>query len=149
MPLFWKCLFFTDLTVNELYDLLRLRSEVFVVEQNCVFLDADNIDKQCFHLLGFNQYNELVASVRIVPPGVTYEYMSIGRVVSSPKYRGQGFGQQLMKKAIVACERLYGKQSIKIGAQCYLQRFYESFGFKQCGEIYMEDGIPHMPMIRD
>ncbi|MFY7651982.1 MAG: GNAT family N-acetyltransferase [Chitinophagaceae bacterium] len=149
MSLVWKCPFFTDLTVNELYDLLRLRSEVFVVEQNCIFLDADNIDKLCHHLLGFNEHKELVASVRIVPPGITYEYMSIGRVVSSPKYRGKGFGKQLMEKAIDTCEQLYGQKAIKIGAQCYLQRFYESFGFKQCGEVYMEDGIPHMPMIKN
>ncbi len=147
MQLNWICKHFEDLTVQELYAILRLRSEVFVVEQDCVFLDADNMDQACHHLMGFNE-NGLVAYTRLVPAGVAYNEISIGRVVNSPAYRGNGAGKALMQQSIEACYRLFGKQPIKIGAQLYLKKFYESFGFIQCSDVYDEDGIDHIKMIK-
>jgi ElaA protein len=147
MNIEWSLKKFADLTPDELYALLQLRSEVFVVEQNCVFLDMDNKDQACYHLLGW-QDGKLVASTRIVPPGIAYQLPSIGRVVSSPANRGAGIGKLLMEKSIQETERLFGKQSIKIGAQVYLLKFYSSLGFQSSGDIYMEDGIEHIEMIR-
>jgi ElaA protein len=139
---------FHALTNNQLYALLRLRSEVFVVEQHCVFLDMDGKDQQCYHLLGYRQH-QLVAYARLVPVGVAYQdYSSIGRVVSSPAVRGTGIGRLLMQQSIQALYQLWGLQPIKIGAQLYLKRFYESFGFVPCGPVYDEDGIDHIPMLR-
>lgn len=147
MQLQWTCKYFDELTVHELYAIIRLRNEVFVVEQDCVFQDADNIDQQCYHLMGFNE-DGLVAYTRLVPAGVTYTEMSIGRVVNSPKCRGNGAGKALMQQSIEACYRLFGKQNIKIGAQLYLKKFYEGFGFVQCSEVYDEDGIDHIKMVK-
>ena len=146
MSLHWICKPFGKLTPFELYDLLRLRSEVFVVEQNCVFLDMDNKDQIAYHLLGYNE-NTLVASTRLLASNTAYKQMSIGRVVTSPSYRKFGAGKELMQKSIDKCYELFGDEDIKIGAQLYLKRFYESFGFKQNGEIYLEDEIEHIEMI--
>ena len=139
---------FDQLTVFELYDTIRLRNEVFVVEQNCVFQDADNKDQQCHHLLGYIN-EDLAAYARLVPAGVSYSTMvSIGRVITSPAFRRVGAGKALMAEAIDAIYNLYGKQPIKIGAQLYLRNFYGSFGFNQTSEVYDEDGIPHIEMIK-
>ena len=143
----WTLKKFEDLSPDELYAILRLRSEVFVVEQNCVFLDMDNKDQQCYHLLGW-QEDLLAAYTRLVPPGISYEQPSIGRVVTSPAARGGGIGKLLMKKSIDEIIKLFGKNPIKIGAQLYLKRFYESLGFVQTGDIYDDDGIDHIKMIR-
>lgn len=148
MELHWVFKSFTELTNQELYALLRLRSEVFVVEQNCVFLDMDDKDAHCHHLMGYHQ-NVLVAYTRIVPKGIAYnEYVSIGRVVTSPQARGAGTGKLLMEESIARTISLYGNDTIKIGAQLYLKKFYESFGFVQSGDVYDEDGIDHIPMLR-
>lgn len=145
----WVRKFFNDLTPFELYDLIRLRNEVFVVEQNCVFQDADNKDQFCFHLLGYIG-NDLAAYARLVPTGVTYDgKISIGRVITSSAYRRSGAGRALMTEAIEQCYQIFGKQPIKIGAQLYLKDFYGSFGFIQTSEVYDEDGIPHIEMIKD
>jgi len=144
----WTLKAFAELTPHELYDILRLRSEVFVVEQQCIFLDMDNKDQSCHHLLG-RMGDELVVSVRIVPPGISYEEPSIGRVVGSPRHRGIGAGKALMQKAIEETIRLHGNLPVKIGAQLYLKKFYEEQGFVQCSETYMEDEIPHIKMIRN
>ena len=144
----WNCKTFDTLSPHELYSILRLRNEVFVVEQHCVFQDADDRDQQCFHLLGFSG-NYLIAYARLVPPGISYTEPSIGRVVTAPAARSSGAGKQLMSKAIEQCYVLFKKQSIKIGAQLYLKAFYESFGFIQIGEIYDEDGIDHIHMIKE
>lgn len=138
---------FDTLTLEELYAILRLRTEVFVVEQNCVFQDMDNKDQHCHHLMGWND-NLLAAYTRLVPPGVSYEQASIGRVVTSPLARGGGLGKTLMEKSIEETLNLYGPGSIKIGAQLYLKKFYQSLGFSQIGDIYDEDGIDHIHMIR-
>lgn len=144
----WICLPFKELSPYQVYDCLRLRSEVFVVEQACIFLDADNYDQQCHHLMGYK--NEmLVAYTRLVPPSVIYTQASIGRVVTSPTVRSSGIGKQLIEASIKAVYRLYNEQPIKIGAQLYLKKFYESFGFQQVSAPYLEDGIEHIYMIKD
>jgi ElaA protein len=148
MQLEWRLKSFDTLTNEELYALLRLRSEVFVVEQHCVFLDMDDKDQHCWHLLGYKG-PLLAAYTRLVPQGVVYpDYPSIGRVVTSPQVRGEGMGRQLMLASIIQLEQLWGDSSIKIGAQLYLKSFYESLGFEVCGDVYDEDGIDHIPMLR-
>lgn len=148
MALRWEFKTFDALTAAEVYALLKLRSEVFVVEQNCVFLDMDDKDHMCHHLLGYKG-NLLAAYTRIVPMGVSYpDYPSIGRVITSPQARGEGLGKILMEESIQRLFSLYGHVPIKIGAQLYLKKFYESLGFVQCGDVYDEDGIPHLPMLR-
>ncbi len=143
----WICKPFNQLTNHELYAMLRLRSEVFVVEQNCVFLDMDNKDQDCWHLLGYIN-GDLAAAARLLAPGKPYAEMSIGRVVSSPVYRKSGFGRALMETAIEKCYELFGKDAIKIGGQLYLKKFYESLGFVQTSEIYLEDDIEHIEMVK-
>lgn len=138
---------FSQLTNEELYELLRLRSEVFVVEQNCVFLDMDNKDPKCHHLSLYHG-EDLVAYCRIVPAGVSYAEVAIGRVVSAPSYRGMGLGRKVMEEAIAACESLYGSVPVRIGAQTYAVGFYASLGFVAEGETYDEDGIEHIEMVR-
>jgi ElaA protein len=141
----WTIKPFNSLTQEELYALLRLRSEVFVVEQNCVYLDLDGKDKYCHHLMGWKD-GELIAYTRLVPPGVSYEFPSIGRVVTSPHARREGLGRLLMEKSIEQVHLLYGITPIRIGAQLYLKSFYSSLGFVQTSEIYLEDGIDHIEM---
>lgn len=138
---------FNDLTPAELYSILRLRNAVFVVEQNCVFQDADNKDQGSHHLMYWKNH-ELIAYCRLLHPGLMYEEMSIGRVVSSPGYRGISAGKQLIAEAIDCCHQLFGKGPIRIGAQCYLINFYASFGFKIEGAVYLEDGIEHVEMVK-
>jgi len=146
MNIQWSLKKFTDLSPNELYVILQLRNEVFVVEQHCVFLDADNKDQLCYHLMAWDN-DKLVGYTRIVPPGIIYEQASIGRVVTSPSVRRSGLGKELMKKSIESIHKLFGVVSIRIGAQLYLQKFYSSFGFQQISDIYLEDGIEHIEMI--
>nr|WP_294903814.1 GNAT family N-acetyltransferase [uncultured Lacibacter sp.] len=149
MQLNWTLKKFTDLTSYELYDIIWLRNEVFVVEQNCVYQDADYKDLKGWHLMGRNEEGILVAYVRLLPPGVSYAEPSIGRVVTNPVERGKGAGRVLMIEAIKRCELLFGKKNIKIGAQYYLLKFYSSLGFEQTSEIYLEDDIEHIEMIRN
>lgn len=146
MNLKWHCTFFDDLTPLELYKIIQLRNEVFVIEQNCIFQDADDKDLLCYHLSGWNE-NTLVAYTRLVPPKLSYPEPSIGRVVTSPKYRRSGAGKILMQRSIEKCYELFGVQPIRIGAQLYLKKFYEGFGFVQSGDMYLEDNIPHIEMI--
>ena len=143
----WLLKKFADLTPFELYAALQLRSEVFVVEQNCVFLDADDKDQDAYHLLGYQQ-NKLVAYTRLLPAGVAYAEVSIGRVVTAPSVRRTGAGRLLMQESINKTYNLFGINPIKIGAQLYLKTFYESFGFVQTGDPYIEDGIPHIYMLK-
>ncbi|RYY64900.1 MAG: GNAT family N-acetyltransferase [Chitinophagaceae bacterium] len=139
---------FTALTPTELYALLRLRSEVFVVEQNCVFLDMDDQDQGSLHLMGWREDGLLAAYTRLVPPGQIYAEMSIGRVVTSPQARGGGIGRLLMEESIRRCTEAFDPGPIRIGAQQYLERFYSSLGFVTVSEPYLEDGIPHVYMLR-
>ncbi len=143
----WTLKKYDDLALNELYDILRLRAEVFVVEQNCPYNDLDGRDQASFHLQGRDEKGQLVASTRLVPRGVSYEnYASIGRVVTSPTARGTGAGRELMRVSIEKCAELFEGERVKIGAQAYLLKFYESLGFRSTGEEYLEDGIPHVAM---
>ena len=138
---------FEQLTPFELYAVLRLRNEVFVVEQHCVFQDADNKDQACHHLLLYQQ-TELVAYARLVPAGVAFSEISIGRIVTSPGARGSGVGKILMQHAIEQAYSLFGKGPIRIGAQLYAKGFYALFGFEQAGPVYDEDGIDHIQMVK-
>jgi ElaA protein len=145
MQLNWVYKKFDELTAKELYAIMQLRNEVFVVEQNCVYQDADGKDPQSYHLAGW-EGETLVAYTRIIPPGVSYEQASIGRVVTSPGYRRTGAGRELMKESIHRTISQFGRSGIKIGAQLYLIKFYQSLGFIKSGNEYLEDGIPHIEM---
>ena len=146
MKLNWTLKKFDDLTAAELYAIMQLRNEVFVVEQNCVYQDADNKDVKCFHFMGWDNAT-LVAYTRIIPQGISYTQASIGRVVTNPKYRGTGAGRELMQLSINHTYKLFNCTAIKIGAQLYLKKFYESLGFVQCSQQYLEDNIPHIEML--
>ena len=141
----WVCKKFGELTPEELYKILRLRSEVFVLEQQCIFLDMDDKDYYCHHLSGW-QGDQLLGYSRIVPSGISYTEFSIGRIVSSPAARGKGVGRELVQQSIRTLYHLYGRKDIRIGAQYHLREFYSSFGFVQKGDIYPEDGIDHVEM---
>ena len=143
----WRVKPFESLTPHELYAILRLRTEVFVVEQTCIFQDMDNKDQSSYHLMGWEK-DTLVAYTRLVPPNISYAEPSIGRVVTSPAARGSGVGKLLMEKSIEEVIRLYGKTPIKLGAQFYLKEFYEALGFRQTSDVYDEDGIDHIEMTR-
>ena len=149
----FTCKPFADLTIYELYDIMALRQEIFIIEQNCPYLDADGKDLKGWHLMGRQISDEntegvLVVYTRLLPKGVSYhDYASIGRVVSSASVRGSGAGKILMQKSIKMMEKLYPNEPVKIGAQTYLLKFYESLGFESTGEEYLEDDIPHTTMI--
>ncbi len=176
----WRCLPFAAMSADTLYRLLRLRSEVFVVEQACVFLDQDGLDQQCLHVLGevvastlpaargslppegarfalgrtggetvdASVTVHLQASARLVPPGVAFAEASIGRVVTAPGARGGGIGHVLMAESLRLLEQLWGPQPVRIGAQAHLEAFYNRHGFVSDNKPYIEDGIPHLEMIR-
>ncbi len=141
----WVFKTFGNLTPDELYAILQLRNEVFVVEQNCVFQDADNKDQPSHHLMSW-EGNKLLAYTRIVPAGISYAEPSIGRVVVLPAARKRHLGKTLMQKSIEMLRNLYGPAGIRIGAQLYLKSFYESLGFQQTSPVYIEDGIQHIEM---
>ncbi len=143
----WIVKKFDELTLDELYAILRLRNEVFVVEQNCVYQDLDDKDKAAWHLMGWHD-DKLAAYTRLLPPGVSYSNPAIGRVVTSPLVRNTGLGRILMQQSIEHCEKLFGKTAISLGAQLYLKKFYESLGFEVSSGEYLEDGIPHVDMTR-
>lgn len=140
---------FDEFTVDELYDVLQLRSEVFVVEQDCVYQDLDGKDRKALHIIGYNEKNKIVAYTRIFNAGDYFEKPSIGRVVVASTARKYGYGHEIMKASIAAIEQHYNSKTIKISAQTYLKKFYETHGFSQIGEVYLEDGIPHIAMIRN
>ncbi len=143
----WILKQFADLTPKELYNILQLRNEVFIVEQNCPYQDLDNKDLYAYHLMGMKE-DKLLAYARLLAPGISYSESSIGRVVSSPSARKTGIGKKLMQESIEQVRNLFHTDTIRIGAQFYLQKFYESFGFIQDGEIYLEDNIPHILMLK-
>lgn len=143
----WTLKSFNELTPDELYDALQLRQAVFCVEQNCAYQDVDGKDKKSWHLLGYH-HKTLIAYSRLLPAGVSFADVSIGRVVTKKEARMTGAGKELMRQSISNCEQLFGKQPIRIGAQKYLKRFYEGFGFEDVGKEYLEDGIPHLEMLR-
>ncbi|HEV7783567.1 MAG TPA: GNAT family N-acetyltransferase [Chitinophagaceae bacterium] len=147
MTINWVLKKFDQLSPAELYAIMQLRNEVFVVEQDCVYQDADNKDQHSYHYMGWGN-DLLIAYTRILPPGLSYIEPSIGRVVTSPSARGNGLGRELMERSITQALHLFGDQSIRIGAQLYLVGFYTSLGFQQTGDPYDEDGIKHVEMVK-
>lgn len=141
----WICKSFEALSSKELYALLQLRNEVFIVEQNCPYLDVDGKDLKSHHLMAWED-GKLIAYTRLIPAGISYDEVSIGRVVNSPSVRGSGIGKKLMQLSINNIYDLFGRQDIVIGAQLYLRKFYSELGFVQEGNIYPEDGIEHILM---
>ncbi len=137
---------FEELSTVELYKILRLRAEVFVVEQDCVYQDIDDKDQKATHVIGYKN-DQVIAYTRVFDAGDYFENASIGRVVVSKPERQYGYGHDLIKESIKAIENVFKTNTIKISAQTYLKRFYESHGFTQIGEEYLEDGIPHVAMI--
>ena len=138
---------FEELSITELYQLLRLRSAVFVVEQDCVYQDIDNKDQKALHVLGLKN-GKLVAYTRMFKPGDYFENASIGRVVVSEEQRKYGYGKQIMQVSMAALAQRFPKSSIEISAQKYLLKFYTALGFTATGDEYLEDGIPHVRMIQ-
>lgn len=139
---------FNQLTVSELYAVMKLRQEIFVVEQNCVYLDADGHDQNAIHVLGEDENGTLAAYIRIFTPGGYYDEAAIGRVVVNADFRGKQLGLKVMQHGISYCKKHFPDSPIKIGAQVYLDKFYRSLGFVPVSEIYLEDGIEHQYMIR-
>jgi ElaA protein len=137
---------FNQLNIYELYYLLQLRSEVFVVEQDCVYQDIDDKDQTALHVLGFKG-SKIVAYTRIFKPGDYFKEASIGRVVVAKNERQHKYGYDIMKASIQVINDMFNENTIRISAQCYLQSFYNNLGFKAVGEEYLEDGIPHVAMI--
>jgi len=138
---------FDDLTTSELYKMLQLRQKVFVVEQDCPYLDADDLDQAAMHVIGSNEAKEIHAYSRILPARTSYpEYASIGRIITSNESRGTGLGGRLMQESLALCRQLH-PQDIKISAQVYAEKFYNKHGFQSVGVGYLEDGIPHIAMI--
>lgn len=138
---------FSELSIAELYDLLQLRSEVFVVEQDCVYQDIDGKDQEALHILG-KKNDKIVAYTRCFEPGYYFEEAAIGRVVVKDSERRFGYGHEIMKASQEAISNIYNTKEIKLSAQQYLVKFYESHGYQQLGEGYLEDGIPHIAMLR-
>lgn len=145
MALEFKIKAFTAICVEELYQLLQLRSEVFVVEQNCVYQDIDGKDQKALHVIGTFE-DKIVAYSRIFKAGDYFEHASIGRVVVDADYRAKKWGHDLIRVSIAGIHHHFGESQITISAQLYLQKFYESHGFVVVGETYLEDGIPHIEM---
>src|SRR5690606_11108916 len=138
---------FTALNTTELYQILKLRSEVFVVEQHCVYQDIDDKDQDSYHLMCFVSDN-LAGYARLLPPGVSYDETSIGRVIIRSNFRGLTLGKRVMANSIVSCKELVESSVIRIGAQMYLKKFYNALGFVETGLPYDEDGILHIEMIK-
>lgn len=147
MKLRWECKPFNDLSADQMYTILCVRQEVFVLEQECLYLDADGKDRKSFHLMGFDDDN-LVAYARIVEPGVSYTEVSMGRILTTKTTRGTGAGIELMEVGLREIEKIYGKVPVRISAQTYLLNFYQKFGFESTGKEYLEDEIPHTEMLR-
>ena len=146
----WQCSTFDKLSTLALYELLKIRQEVFIIEQTCIYPDIDDVDQQCHHLLGWSTQADkaqLMAYARLVPPGKRYPEPSIGRVLTIESARGSGAGKELMKQSIAQIKQLYPSQGIRISAQLYLKTFYEGFGFSPVSEPYLEDDIPHIEML--
>ena len=147
----WDWAAFDELSGRALYAVMALRQRVFVVEQNCVYQDADGRDTAAWHLLGWSadgSEKKLVAYARIFEAGVRYAEMSIGRIVSAPEVRGTGVGRAIVREAMRKCSQLWPKHPIRIAAQRRLEEFYEGFGFTADGEPYLEDGIEHIDMVK-
>ncbi len=143
----WISKKFEELNTKELYQLMMLRQEVFVVEQTCFYQDADGKDEQAIHQWAVDEEGEMVAYQRILPPGISYKEVSIGRIATKMKIRGKGYGRPLVQKALEYIEKEFGNVDVRISAQTHLKPFYESLGFVFTGKDYLEDDIPHSEML--
>ncbi|MFT5137401.1 MAG: ElaA protein [Arenicella sp.] len=145
----WQYKSFEQLTVNQLYDILKLRQDVFVIEQQCIYPDIDQVDKTATHLFAYDDQGQAIcAYLRMLAPGVKYRQVAMGRILTSESSRGTGLGKVLVQEALQVVEREYPKQAIKISAQVYLLEFYRDFDFVVISEPYDEDGIQHIDMLR-
>ncbi len=147
MNLNFQCKHFNELSVIEFHDIVSVRLKTFVVEQNCVYQDLDGKDKKCYHLICRDGMGNIVATARILPPGISYGEVSIGRVVLQEELRGNGQGHELMNKCMEFCEKEFGRVPVRISAQKHLERFYNGHLFFSTGKDYEEDGIPHVEML--
>ncbi|MDH0865220.1 GNAT family N-acetyltransferase [Mitsuaria sp. GD03876] len=149
----WTCQRFDDLGLRGLYRALRLRSEVFVIEQRCIYLDPDGLDEDAWHLQGLGQGVDgaemLFAYARLLPPSIGDGSARIGRVITAPTARGGGLGRALVSQAVRECQKLWPATPIELGAQAHLRAFYGSFGFVPVSDVYDEDGIPHIDMRKE
>jgi ElaA protein len=143
----WTWQRFADLGVDNLYDALQLRCRVFVLEQG-PYLDPDGLDRASWHLLGRDAAGALTAYLRVVDAGAKVDEPSIGRVITAPEVRGSGLGRGLMAEGVAGCTRFWPGRAIRISAQAHLERFYNGFGFTREGDNYLEDGIPHVAMLK-
>ena len=142
----WKIKKFSELNVEEVYEILKLRNEVFVVEQQCIYQDCDGKDERSYHLFGKDN-GKIVAYLRILEKGISYNEISIGRVLTNQENRGKGLAKQMMVKAIEFIENNLNERIIRISAQEYLLNFYSSLRFVKVSDVYLEDDIPHVEMI--
>lgn len=147
MHLDWQVKYYPELTTNEFHDIVALRLKAFVVEQNCSYLDLDGKDKKCYHLICRDGFGKVVATARILPPGLAYPEVSIGRVVIDETIRGKGAGHELMKRAMDFAKEEFGAVPVRISAQKHLEKYYNSHGFVGTGKEYLEDDIPHVEML--
>lgn len=145
----WQWLAFDELDTRRLYAILAARSEVFVLEQNCVYRDLDGLDWQAWHLVGWESDGAVAAYLRVLQPGVKFTEFGIGRVLTAQTHRGSGLGRALMLEALQQITQKFGRVPIRLAAQAYLRDFYASFGFCKLGEEYLEDGIAHIDMSRE
>jgi ElaA protein len=137
---------FSDFNPSHLYEVVRLRQDIFIIEQNCIYDDIDGLDYKSGHLLLFSGNETLIGYLRIVPPGIKFDELSLGRIAIRKNYRGKGLGKKLIEKGVeIAKER--GEVSVKIEAQAHLEKLYTGLGFKTVSKIYSVDGIPHIQMI--
>jgi ElaA protein len=143
----WYCTPFSELDVITFHNIIQLRVSVFIMEQDCHYMDLDGKDLKAYHVYALNENNEVVAHARLLDRGVSYEYMSIGRVVVRKDYRGTGLGHELMQYSMNKAKEIYGEDKIKISAQQHLEKFYESHGFVTVTDMYFEDDIPHVGML--
>lgn len=143
----WEVKHYKELSLDEFHDLISLRIEVFVVEQNCPYQELDGKDKLAFHLIGRSDQGEIIGTSRVLGPGISYPEVSIGRVVISKKVRGQGVAHEMMNESKRFIEKQFGNVAIRISAQEYLENYYSGHGFEFTGKKYLEDDIPHMEML--
>jgi len=147
----WELKPFRQLSVDTFFEVLKLRVDVFVVEQQCAYRELDEYDRHSGtrHLSGRNEIGELIAYARLLPPGLRYAEANLGRFVVRADSRKQGIGHELVKTALLKISQLWPKTSVKISAQGYLQSFYAQYGFRRISEVYLEDGIPHVEMVKE
>ncbi len=147
-PMHWQTLSFLELDTDQLYAILKVRQEVFVIEQKCFYLDPDGVDQISYHVIGRDEKGDINAYARLIPAGVAYPEVSMGRVLVVRQERGKGLGRALTRRCLEEAGRLWGHQPIRLSAQAYLVKFYEDFGFHTVGEEYLDAGIPHIEMLR-